>query len=146
MAKRRQTAKGQYEPNNPEKYKGSFPIVYRSSWELTMMRYFDKHPDVSAWASETIQIPYMHPIKKKVAMYIPDFFVEYVDKQGNKRQELIEVKPAGQASLKEAKSTYQKVSLAINTAKWNAAQQWCRNRNLRFRVITENDMFNKPKK
>jgi hypothetical protein len=146
MARRRQTAKGQYEPANPEKYKGSYPIVYRSSWELTMMRYFDKHPDVAAWASETIQIPYMHPVKKKVKMYIPDFFVVYVDKNGKKRQEIIEVKPAGQASLKEAKSTYQKVSLAINTAKWNAAQQWCSNRNLRFRVITENDMFNKPKK
>ena len=146
MAKRRQTSKGQYEPMNADKYKGTYPIIYRSSWELTMMRFFDKHPDVVAWASETIQIPYMHPIQKKVKMYVPDFLVVYQDKNGKRRQEVIEVKPAGQASLKEAKSTYQKVSLAINAAKWQAAGQWCKNRGLTFRVMTENDMFNNPKK
>lgn len=148
MAKKRtrRTSKGQYTPANPEKYKGTYPIVYRSSWELVLMRFFDKHPDVSSWASETIQIPYQHPITKQVKNYIPDFFVEYCDKNGNKRQEVIEVKPASQSHISEAKSRYEKVSLAINAAKWKAAGAWCKNRGLTFRVMNENEMFNKPKK
>ena len=137
---------GEYTPINPDKYKGTHPIRWRSSWEVALMRVFDKHPDVVAWGSESIQIPYMHPISKKVRMYIPDFFVVYEDKHVNRRQEIIEVKPSSQTHLTEAKSRYDKISLAINAAKWKAASEWCKNRGLKFRVINENEIFNKPKK
>lgn len=142
----RKSLKGDYTPVNPEKYKGTYPIRWRSSWELALMRVFDKHPDVVAWASETIRIPYRNPITKKISNYIPDFFVVYQDKNGNKRQEIVEVKPSSQSNLKEAKSRYEKVSLAINAAKWQAATTWCSSRGLKFRVINENEIFNKPKK
>jgi len=145
MAKKKYMS-GDYTPINPEKYKGTYPIRWRSSWEVALMRVFDKHPDVVAWASESIQIPYMHPIMNKVRMYIPDFLVVYEDKNGNRRQEIIEVKPASQTHLSEAKSRYEKVSLAVNAAKWKAAGQWCSNRGIKFRVINENEIFNKPKK
>lgn len=145
MAKRKYMS-GDYTPINPDKYKGTHPIRWRSSWEVALMRIFDKHPDVVAWGSESIKIPYQNPITKKTANYIPDFFVVYQDKQGNRKQEVIEVKPSSQTHMTEAKSRYDKISLAINAAKWKAAGAWCSNRGLRFRVINENEIFNKPKK
>jgi len=146
MAKKKKFMSGEYTPINPDKYKGTYPIRWRSSWEVALMRVFDKHPDVVAWASESIKIPYLNPITKKVANYIPDFLVVYEDKNGNRRKELIEVKPSAQTHITEAKSRYEKVSLAINAAKWKSAAAWCRNHGISFRVINENEIFNKPKK
>ena len=146
MPRKKKFLSGDYEPINPDKYKGSYPIRWRSTWELQLMRTFDKHPDVVAWASESIKIPYQNPLTGKVSQYIPDFLVVYEDKNGNRKNELIEVKPASQTHLTEAKSRYDKVSLAVNAAKWQAAAAFCKNHGLNFRVINENDIFNKPKK
>jgi hypothetical protein len=32
----------------------------------------------------------------------------------------------------------------VNDAKWKAARAWCKEKGLGFRVITENQIFNKP--
>lgn len=146
MAKKPKYNRGEYTPMNPDKYKGTYPIQARSSWELALMRTFDKHPDVIAWGSETIKIPYLNPITNKGSMYIPDFFVVYEDKNGNRKQEIIEVKPASQTHITEAKSRFDKVHFAVNMAKWKAAARFCRNKGLTFRVINENEIFRNPKK
>ena len=44
------------------------------------MRLCDEHPNVAKWASESIKIPYRHPFTGKYTVYVPDFFVVYVDK------------------------------------------------------------------
>lgn len=142
----RHTLKGEFVPKNPGKYKGTIPIIYRSSWELTAMRKFDAHPDVIAWASESIKIPYRNPLTGKGSIYVPDFLVVFEDKNGKRRQELVEVKPRSQTILSEAKSKYDKMSLAINVAKWKAAASWCRRHGLVFRVINENNIYRAPKK
>jgi hypothetical protein len=36
--------------------------------------------------------------------------------------------------------------VAINYAKWSAAQAWCKNNGLTFRLITEDDIFRNGKK
>ena len=77
---------------------------------------------------------------------MPDFFVVYKDKSGKKRVELVEVKPAAETYLKEAKSTRHKAALAVNVAKWKAAQEWAARKGITFRVITEYDIFRNPKK
>jgi hypothetical protein len=39
-----------------------------------------------------------------------------------------------------------RAAVAVNYAKWDAAQKWCRQQGLTFRVITEDDMFRNGRK
>lgn len=137
------TLKGQYVLKNPAKYVGSLPVIYRSSWELKMMVYFDTHPYVLRWASETIKIPYINPFTQKINNYYPDFFVEYIDKTGKQTREIIEIKPAKEAILEKAKSKKDKLSYALNIYKWASAKKFCKDNNMVFRVVTENELFGK---
>jgi hypothetical protein len=134
-------AQGIFKPRNPEKYIGQREMIYRSSWELAFANFCDNHPSVISWASESIQIPYYNPVKGKQTIYVPDFLVVYVDKDGQQHGELIEVKPSKETVMERARSTRDRLVVAINLAKWRAAQAWCRQQGLRFRVVTENELF-----
>ena len=138
-------AQGEFVPKNPQKYAGKGRIKYRSGWEWNMMNTLDQHPAVVSWASESIRIPYRHPLTGKTTSYVPDFLVVYVDKQGQQHVEVIEVKPSKEAMLENAKSKYDKVMLAVNMAKWQAAQAFCAAHGMKFRVVTEKELF-RPKK
>jgi len=135
-----------YTPTNPDKYVGPGEPRYRSSWELTLMRLADNHPNVVSWASEPIKIPYLNPLTRKASIYIPDFLMVYVDKNGNRHQEIIEVKPAKETLLSEAKTKGDKLRYAQNMAKWQAASAYCKKHGLKFRVINENQLFGNKKK
>lgn len=135
-------AKGKFIPKNQEKYIGLKNPTYRSSWEQAFMRLCDEHPNVSKWASESIKIPYRNPFTGKYTIYVPDFFVVYVDKNGRKNAELIEVKPASQTSMERAgKSLAKKKQVAINMAKWEAANAYAKQNKIRFRVVSEEQLF-----
>lgn len=135
-------AQGKFVPKNPEKYIGVGDINARSSWEFTMMRFLDENENVIYWASESIRIPYMNPFTRKQTIYVPDFFIVYVDKHGKQHSELIEVKPLNQTVQEMAnKSKHNKAHWILNQAKWNAAQEFCKKRQIKFRVITENDIY-----
>lgn len=136
---------GKYQPKNPEKYIGKHIPHYRSGWELSFCRMADNHPAILAWASESHKIPYINPITGKRANYIPDFFVVYMDKDGKKHAELVEIKPSGQTKG-NAKGQYDQAMAVINEAKWNYARQWCRQQGIGFRIVTEKDIFHKPQK
>ena len=135
-------AQGKFKCNFRENYVGTKVPTYRSSWEFAFMQFCDTHPSVEKWASEAIRIPYKNPLTGKHTIYVPDFFIAYADKNGKKYAELIEVKPANQA-LKEkvGRSRYNQASYILNQAKWEAAYAYCKQMNIRFRVITENDIF-----
>ena len=93
-------------------------------------------------ASESIKIPYRHPFTGKYTVYVPDFFIVYTDKNGRKNAELVEVKPKSQTNMMDAgKSFAKKKQVALNMAKWEAANKWAKGKGIRFRVITESDMF-----
>jgi len=132
---------GFFNPKHPKKYVGSTPIRWRSSWELVFMNMCDSHPSIIYWASESIKIPYINPVTRKGSFYIPDFFIVYVDKNGKKHQELVEIKPIRQTMLEFARTKSDKMFIAINTAKWNAARRWARNNKSFFRILTERDLF-----
>lgn len=136
-------AKGEFPIKNPAKYMGKLPAIYRSSWEMTLMRVFDDHPNILGWSSESISIPYQNPLTGRWSMYIPDFLVVFVDKDGTKRCEMIEVKPIKETpGFNEGRiSTKTKLTQAINQAKWAAAMAYCHKRGWYFRVATERDMF-----
>lgn len=132
---------GKYIPENPEKYVGTQPIKYRSSWELIMMNIFDKHPNVYRWASESIKVPYINPMTGKHTIYVPDFFVQYIDKNGKRHTEIVEIKPINQTLNEKARGIKNKVALAINKAKWSAANRWAKKNGMSFRIVTERDLI-----
>lgn len=140
---RKDWAQGKYPAlKNPQKYVGLKTPTFRSSWEWVVMNFFDTSPSVLQWSSESVKIPYRHPFTGKQTIYVPDFLVFYQDKNGNKRAELVEVKPSNQASLAEAgNSRGAKETVAVNLVKWAAARAWCAKQNITFRVITEKEIF-----
>jgi hypothetical protein len=138
--------RGSFVPENPEKYVGTYPIIYRSSWELTVMRMCDKHQNILQWASESMKIPYVNPFTNKYTVYVPDFIVVMEDRDGRQKVEMWEVKPSKQTYVKEAKQQRDQMALAVNAVKWKAASIFCKEHNMTFRVITENDIYRDPRR
>ena len=134
-------AQGDYTILNREKYAGNGNPRYRSGWELSFMKFCDSNDNVLQWASESIAIPYRHPLTGKMTQYIPDFLITYRTRDNTVRAELIEIKPKKQSVIESKMSNKDRAIVAINYAKWAAAQKWCNQHGLTFRVITENDMF-----
>jgi hypothetical protein len=60
--------------------------------------------------------------------------------------EVVELKPSTQTNLTEARSIRDRASVALNHAKWQAANHWCQKNGMKFRVITEMDLFHQGKK
>jgi hypothetical protein len=140
-------AQGRFEMKNPTKYVGKKTPLARSSWEFVFMRMLDEHPGVENWASESIQIPYRCPLTGKYTIYVPDFFIVYNDKKGSKHAEVVEVKPESQTVLeKVGKSRYNQEQYVKNMAKWEAANAWCKQQGLKFRVVNEGDIFHQGSK
>ncbi len=134
--------RGKFVPTQPEKYVGTHQPTYRSSWEWAFMRFCDTHPSILKWASEAIKIPYLDPISRRHTIYVPDFFIQYVDKTGKIFTELIEVKPQNQTLLeKVGKNRNNQIQYVKNQAKWQAAGAWCRKQGIRFRILNEQDLF-----
>jgi hypothetical protein len=140
-------AQGRFEMKHPEKYVGTKKPLARSSWEFIFMRMLDEHQGVEKWASESIQIPYRCPLTGKYTIYVPDFFIVYNDKNGKKHAEVVEVKPSNQMMLERVgKSLYNQEQYIKNMAKWEAASAWCKQKNIKFRIINEDDIFHNGSK
>ena len=151
-------SKGFYRPRHPEKYvpgnaakhkqgAAQNQIVFRSSWELDFCKFLDNNTRVLRWSSEPFSIPYVKPTDKRVHSYYPDFWFEYVDKNGEIIQEVIEIKPSTQTvqptvvGKSHKQQLYESITWAINVAKWEAATQFCAKYNMKFRIINENTQF-----
>lgn len=140
-------AQGKYALKHPEKYIGNRTPTYRSSWEWAVMNMCDNNPSIAKWASEAVKIPYRCPLTGKQTIYVPDFFVNYVDKGGKQHAEVWEVKPASQfIREKVGRNKMNQAAFVKNMAKWEAARAWCSNQGIQFRVISENDIFHKGKR
>jgi hypothetical protein len=140
-------AQGIYVPKNPQKYIGNHKPRYRSGWELTFMTFCDTNSNVIYWASESMRIPYKHPMTGKPTIYVPDFFVVYENKFSKKIAEVVEIKPKKQSVIEsKVVNAKDRMVVAINHAKWQAAAQYCKAQGFGFRVITEDDIFRNGKK
>tara|TARA_B100000508_G_C11458590_1_gene278016 strand:- start:1601 stop:2431 length:831 start_codon:yes stop_codon:yes gene_type:complete len=144
---------GYFKPKNPEKYKGDpTNIVYRSRWEAVLMRELDRNPSVIQWFSEEIAIPYRDPVTNQVRRYFPDFYVKKKNHSDGKIEEvLIEVKPEKQTKppavqkigkgKKPSKSyLYEVKNWGINSAKWKAAEAYCKKKGWTWLILTEKDL------
>jgi hypothetical protein len=136
-------SQGTYIVKNPEKYVGNRAPVFRSSWERVFFSFCDNNPNIISWGSECLRIPYKNPFTNRNTVYIPDLLIMYQDKDGKKITELIEIKPASQTILEEAKSQQDKAAVVLNMAKWAAAKAFCKTHGIVFRVVTEAQIFNK---
>ena len=135
-------AQGLYQPKHQDKYIGKKTPRYRSSWEWAFMNFCDNNPSVMQWASESIQIPYRHPLTGKNTIYVPDFFIVFNSKGKKRIAELIEVKPNNQTKLENiGKNVQNQAAYIVNKAKWEAAGKWCKHKGIRFRILTESDIF-----
>ena len=138
--------KGWFRPKNPNKYKGNANnIVYRSNWELQVMKQLDANPNVLWWASEELPIPYVSPVDNRVHRYFPDFIVRTKRKDGSEQTTIIEVKPYKQTiePIRKRKTrTYlnEVVTYAVNQEKWKAADLFCKEHGWKFQILTEKDL------
>lgn len=133
---------GLFYPKNKVKLVSTkIPLKYKSTWELYFMNFLDQNDSFVKWGYECFKIPYYNPVKRKTMYYYPDFFVCYRDKNNNLNFEMIEIKPLSESILESAKTTNQKIQAVINKQKWDSAKAWCEKRNIKFRVLTEKDMF-----
>jgi hypothetical protein len=94
-------------------------VWYRSSWELAFMKYLDSKDDVVSCDYESVRIPYYGTDGDK-RNYIPDFLIEYRNKK-----ELVEIKP------------YLRKDSEVNKRKFKAAREYCKDNNIKFKVISE---------
>lgn len=134
-------ANGFFQIKNPQKYVGKKAPHFRSSWEFAFMNMCDNHPSITSWASEAVHINYRNPFTGKNTIYVPDFLIVYQDASGQQHAELIEIKPLKETSLGEAKSKRDQAFAILNHCKWEAARAWCKTQGLKFRIVTEQDIF-----
>ena len=134
-----------FQPRFPEKYKGTLPILLRSSWELSVARILDSNPNIISWGSESVVIPYENPLTGRISRYFVDFNLTLKDKNGSIRKFLVEIKPAVQTippkPTRNTKSLLRRQAEYVkNRAKWDAARQFAVKKNSEFVILTEKEL------
>lgn len=123
---------------DPRSCKKLFPgisndlITFRSSWERKYAYYCESNPNIKHWGSECIQIPYIL-YDGTQHTYYPDFLIETVD--GTKI--VVEIKPSAECRRPINENGYLWNAYTKNMCKWAAAKKFCQDRNMQFRILTE---------
>jgi hypothetical protein len=137
---------GYYNPNNPTKYIGDGPIIYRSSWERKFCHWCDYNDDVIYWVSEPFAIKYYNILDNKVHNYFPDFYVK-LNRDNIVEEYLVEIKPKAQLqkpkppkrktakSMKNFKHGYE--NYVRNLCKTDALNKLAKERNFKVMLLTE---------
>jgi hypothetical protein len=142
----KKTYKGRFQPKNPKKYNGDANnIIYRSTWEVRVMKWLDEHPNVVWWASEELPIPYKSPLDNKIHRYFPDFIAKIKQKDGSVMTYIIEVKPLEQTKMPVQKKKTQRyireaATYVVNQEKWKAADIFCQEHGWKFMIMTEKEL------
>ena len=141
-----ESIKSLFKPSHPKKYKGApTNIICRSSWERRFCNWCDLNESILEWGSEEFWIPYRAP-DGKVRRYFPDFIIKVKENNGDVKTYVIEVKPKKQTRPPKKKKNvtksylYECKTYAVNQAKWKAANEWCADRRIEFKIITEREL------
>ena len=146
--------RGKYTLKHPEKYVGDANnVIYRSSWERTVMKNFDENPDILQWASEELYVHYRSPADDRIHRYFPDFLIKVRERTGQIVTYMVEVKPHSQTKPPEMTASKrvtkrfirEAVTYEVNKAKWLAAQKYCAEKGWKFTILTENNIFKRNK-
>lgn len=142
-----ESLKSRYKPSFPQKYKGNpNNIICRSSWERKFCRWCDLNENILEWGSEEFSIPYISPLDNRVHRYFPDFIIKVKESNNKIKTYIIEVKPKKQTKPPQKKSRvtksylYEMKTYAVNEAKWKAAKEFCEDRRIEFKIITEDEL------
>ena len=109
------------------------------------MNWCDLNDSVQEWGSEEIVIPYRSPIDNRYHRYFVDFYVKVVNDNVTEMY-LVEVKPyrftqEPKIPKRRTKRFIQEVKQwGVNLAKWEAAEEFCKDRNWKFKIITEKEL------
>lgn len=135
---------GRYVPKNIKKYRGNpDKVYYRSLWERNFMVYCDNTSAILEWGSEEVIIPYISPLDGRRHRYFPDFYIKVKQADGSIKKIIIEVKPKKQCKppsvpKRKTKRFINEVrTWGVNKAKWEAAIEWCNDRGMEFKILTE---------
>ena len=84
---------------------------------------------------------------KNPTVYVPDFFIQYKDKNGKHKVELIEIKPSTQAMRESlGKNKQNPKPYVLNMAKWEVQESMQSPKGISFRVITEKELFHQGRR
>lgn len=144
---------GYYEPSFPEKYKtNTKQIIYRSSWELKLCKWFDLTPEVVEWASEPLSIKYFYTLDQKMHTYYPDFYFKFKKADGSEIKYIVECKPSVQLQKPEEPKrrtpntiknyNYLMETYIKNSCKRQYAKKWCSDNGYNFVYVTEKSNLN----
>ena len=103
----------------------------------------DKDPNVLEYCSEEVKVPYISPIDGKYHNYYPDVIARVKKFDGSIVVYMIEIKPYAQTIEPKPKKRVTKTYInevytwGINSAKWKAAQAYCKQKGWTFRLLTE---------
>lgn len=110
------------------------------------MKYCDSNKNVLKWGSEILALPYRSPVDNRVHRYFPDFYIKVRESNGKIKEYIIEIKPKKQCikpvpkKRKTKNHLYEVYEYAKNQAKWKAAKNFCVDRGMEFKVITEDEL------
>tara|TARA_B110000305_G_scaffold215918_1_gene253868 strand:- start:3739 stop:4230 length:492 start_codon:yes stop_codon:yes gene_type:complete len=137
---------GRYKVKNKEKYQGdASTVVYRSLWERNCMKHFDESNEIKSWSSEEVVIPYIYDVDKRYHRYFMDFKVTWADGKTS----LIEVKPNKETTPPKKINTRNKkylneaLTYVKNMNKWEAANEYAKDRGWKFEIWTEIELRTK---
>ena len=142
-----ESKKSFFKPSFPKKYQGNLNnIICRSTWETKFCNYCDLNENILEWASEEFFIKYVSPVDNRFHRYYPDFLIKVKESNGSIKTYVIEVKPRKQTLPPKQKKRmtksflYECKTFEVNRAKWEAASEWCKDRKIEFKIITENEL------
>ena len=136
------TYKGRYKVKNPAKYDGDHTqVIYRSYWEKFAFMWCEKQSNIKSWSSEETVIPYISAVDNKYHRYFVDLKINTTDG----RTILIEIKPKKQTKPPAGKKRTKRfinesLEYVKNQCKWEAAQDYCLDRNWKFQIWTEDTL------
>lgn len=142
---------GIYQVKNLDKYIGTSMPSYKSGLEKRVLNWLDNNIKVKKWGYEIVSIPYNYSLNNTNHKYITDFYAEIEDNNGNIQKYILEIKPS--KSLTEPEKPKNPTGKALknyiyslteymkNKSKWSAAVTFCESNNMKFKVLTEKQIY-----
>lgn len=122
--------------------------TFRSSWERIAFIYCDTEPNIIAWSSEGLAIPYISPKDGEQHKYYVDLIIWARAPDGTIVKSLVEIKPKKQTTppkktARKRQLTFDREMLVylINKAKWDYGRLFAKNNNFNFVIWTEDELI-----
>jgi hypothetical protein len=97
-----------------------------------------------------VVIPYFWEVDQKVHRYYPDIYMKIKNRDGEIVKYILEIKPIKDTVVKQPKRMTEKAKqqyidnilvVSKNKCKWEAAEKFCKEKGMIFKVLTEKELF-----